>query len=633
MASDPNRRFLRPELTAPRQTLTRTFADEELMKSIAVVALSFLLLIPVAAHGQHSLGMHSHSGTGSVSACEHGRFDRLPPIKLYPPGQAGNLHHKVSTDKPLAQQYFDQGLTFFYGFDSESALRSFYQASKEDSKLAMAYWGVALAAGGDLNIPPDDPCMKLAVEQTKLANQHFDQATAPEQLYVKAISQRYPADFKPGSHDLQQLSVNYMLEMEAVYKEIGSKDPDAGALYAYSLMNLRPWLWWTTFGQPSAEITFALRVIEDSLRIPAFQSHIGLNHMLIHAMEEGPVVHAARAESAAELLDKKAPFITPHLRHMPAHTFLLLGLWDRVVAANQRAKDADQPWAEDCQNLSSPDCNQLLVGHYYSHDLLFLDVGYNNRGEWKEVEPLSDQLETNVRKFIDSQPGLEHYLTTKVAMMVHFGKWEELAALKPPQPDMPNPKDKNFCGYLKDKHAALATAMWYFGRGMANASLGRPTDDALFGFQQAQSCVQSAGIGWGNNSASAILQVVKWRLLERIARKKSLKDAAITFALLAVETEDLLDYDEPPGWYLSSRETYGAAVFLKGDLGSAGRAEDIFKADLRRHPNNSRSLFGVWQALAKQHPPESPEVKRAKELFEKQWKSRDPRDLPKLEDM
>src|SRR6476661_10782550 len=154
------------------------------MRSMAVAFVLFLLLIPVAVHGQHSLGMHSHSGAGSASACLPGRFDG--PIKLHPPDKAGDLEHKVSTDNPRAQQFFNQGLTFYYGFDSESALRSFHQASVEDPNLAMAYWGVALAAGGDLNIPINDPCMLLAVKKSKKANQLIDRATPQERLYINA---------------------------------------------------------------------------------------------------------------------------------------------------------------------------------------------------------------------------------------------------------------------------------------------------------------------------------------------------------------------------------------------------------------------------------------------------------------
>lgn len=583
------------------------------MKSRIVASVSLLLLTSVAAHGQHSLGMHSHSGTGSASACANGRWDG--DIQLYPLSQAGDLNHTVNTKSQRAQQFFNQGLTFYYGFDSESALRSFHQASVEDSGLAMAYWGVALAAGGDLNIPIDDPCIRLAREQIDLANKNLGRATPQEQLYIQALSQRYATT----SSDTQQLGVYYMLAMRSVYAKLGAHDPDSGGLYAYSLMNLRPWLWWTTSGHPSAEVTEVLSVLKKGLA--AFPQHIGLNHIKIHAQEESPVAQAGEALPSAELLFKKAPLITPHLRHMPAHTFLLLGQWNHVIEANLNAVAADQPWAEKCGDPASLACNQILVGHYYSHDMLFLDVGYNNQGEWEKVEPLAGKLEANVRKFIGGQPGLEHYLTTKAAMMVHFGKWEELTKLAPPQSDMPAPGDPKFCDKLNYK---LAAAMWYFGRGMGQASLKLPTDDALLGFQKAQGCVQSAGLGWGNNSASAILGVVKWRLLERIARMKGDRVASKEFALLAVETEDLLDYDEPPGWYLSSRETYGASLFLNGDF---SEAKAVFIKDLDRRPNNSRSLFGRWKALEAM---KSPEAAAAKAHFEKQWASKV---LPRMEDL
>jgi hypothetical protein len=94
--------------------------------------------------------------------------------------------------------------------------------------------------------------------------------------------------------------------------------------------------------------------------------------------------------------------------------------------------------------------------------------------------------------------------------------------------------------------------------------------------------------------------------------------------LLAVETEDLLDYDEPPGWYLSSRETYGSSLFLNRKYTTA---ELAFREDLKRHPNDSRSLFGLWQTLVEMHSTEAPGVK---ERFERNWKSSV---LPKMQDM
>ena len=55
-------------------------------------------------------------------------------------------HRKVATSSKLAQAYFDQGLTLYYAFNDGDAVRSFRRAAELDPQLAMAHWGVALAA-------------------------------------------------------------------------------------------------------------------------------------------------------------------------------------------------------------------------------------------------------------------------------------------------------------------------------------------------------------------------------------------------------------------------------------------------------------------------------------------------------
>jgi tetratricopeptide (TPR) repeat protein len=543
-------------------------------------------------------------------------------IPLYPPAEAGDLDHKVSTKNPKAQQYFNQGLTFYYGFDAESAMRSFHQASVEDPKLAMAHWGLALAAGGDLNLPIEDPCMVLARDEIQKAKDPGMTAGEAEKAYIEALAIRYKATKSDQGSVLNvaQRGVEYALQMEILNQKYAATDPDVTALYAYSLMNLRPWLWWRPTGQPTREVAMAVEALDAALA--RFPNHIGLNHIKIHAVEEAPVDKAALGKASAEFLFKHAPVITPHLNHMPAHTFLLLGDWQRVVEANERAVKADRPWVERCGNIKDPGCNQLLVGHYYSHDMLFLDVGYGNQGLWEKVKPLSVQLEENVRKFVSTQPGLEHYLTTNVMMMVHFGQWGDLDAL--PAPD--GVKELNNAGDCAKLKSKLASAVWFFGLAMAHAHLQMPTENDVESFQVAKSCVQRDGLSWGNNLADSILNVVQWRMLERIARKSKVPrySEAVMFASLAVESEDLLGYDEPPGWYLSSRETYGAVLYLAGRYDAA---VEVFKEDQRRRPNNSRSLFGLWKTLEAQR---SSEAGKAKEAFNKQWKSDK---LPSMDDM
>ena len=64
----------------------------------------------------------------------------------------GNLNHPVSTKNPEAQRFFDQGLTFIYAFNHDAAYGSFLRAAQLDPELAMAYWGMALALGQNINI-------------------------------------------------------------------------------------------------------------------------------------------------------------------------------------------------------------------------------------------------------------------------------------------------------------------------------------------------------------------------------------------------------------------------------------------------------------------------------------------------
>jgi len=64
----------------------------------------------------------------------------------------GNQHHPVSTKNPEAQRFFDQGLTLIFAFNHDEAIRSFQRVSELDPQLAMAYWGMALALGPNINL-------------------------------------------------------------------------------------------------------------------------------------------------------------------------------------------------------------------------------------------------------------------------------------------------------------------------------------------------------------------------------------------------------------------------------------------------------------------------------------------------
>ena len=82
----------------------------------------------------------------------------------------GKVHFPVSTTKsPEAQQYFDQGMAYLYGFNHEAAIKSFQRAAELDPNLAMADWGVALALGPNINLDVDPDREKQAYEMVQSA--------------------------------------------------------------------------------------------------------------------------------------------------------------------------------------------------------------------------------------------------------------------------------------------------------------------------------------------------------------------------------------------------------------------------------------------------------------------------------
>src|SRR5262245_25421398 len=184
----------------------------------------------------------------------------------------GTHHHAVSTKNEQAQKYFDQGLRLTYGFNHDEAERAFREAARLDPNLAMAWWGVANALGPNINLPLDDERNKRALDAVAKAKSLVGNASESERAYIEAISVRYSADSAVKRIDLDHA---YAKAMGEVYKRFPT-DTDAGALYAESLMDLKPWQLWTLDGKPREETLQILEVLEAVLKLDP--NHPGANH-------------------------------------------------------------------------------------------------------------------------------------------------------------------------------------------------------------------------------------------------------------------------------------------------------------------------------------------------------------------
>ena len=100
---------------------------------------------------------------------------------------------------PAAQFAFDRGLTMFFAYQPEEAEVAFREAARLDPGLAMAWWGVGLAIGPNIN---EEPTPEKTVEgcrgprPSQLARKA--RATTAELDYVNALSVRYTTASEPG---------------------------------------------------------------------------------------------------------------------------------------------------------------------------------------------------------------------------------------------------------------------------------------------------------------------------------------------------------------------------------------------------------------------------------------------------
>src|SRR5579864_2517025 len=112
----------------------------------------------------------------------------------------GTLHHKVTTNNPQAQQFFDQGFRLLYAFNHDEAASSFRRAAELDPNLAMAYWGIAESVGPNYNDPADADRFKQAHSAIEKASDLSWNASPNERAYIAALAKRFPADTNADLH-------------------------------------------------------------------------------------------------------------------------------------------------------------------------------------------------------------------------------------------------------------------------------------------------------------------------------------------------------------------------------------------------------------------------------------------------
>ncbi len=480
----------------------------------------------------------------------------------------GTYHRAATTTSPEAAKYIDQGMSFLFAFNHDEAARSFLAALELDPTATLAAWGIAAAQGPHINFPMVLPHQARAAEDAlTLARGTAPGAYPVEQALVAAMDTRHAW---PPPDDRRELDLAYADAMREVWRQFPD-DPDVGALFAEAMMDLRPWDLWTPAGEPQPGTDEVVSTLEQVLRIAP--DHPLANHLYIHAVEASP--HPERAEAAADRLRTLQPGLG-HLVHMPTHIDVRLGHWQDAIDSNTAAIEADRRYRE-IRPVSG------LYEVYMAHNPHMLSFAAMMTGQSelaigtlrRMVEEMPDTWAMENAAFADG------YLAMPYEVLMRFGRWDEILA--EPEPDGRFP---------------IARSMRRYARGVAHAAEGRIEEAKA---EQEAFLAERARVPqdafFGNNTAADLLAIAEGVLAGEILFAEGKPDESFAALRAAVEREDQLRYSEPPDWIQPVRHPLGAALLRAH---RAEEAEEVYRADLAKLPENVWSLVGLAGALKEQ---------------------------------
>jgi tetratricopeptide (TPR) repeat protein len=444
----------------------------------------------------------------------------------------------------------------------------------------MAHWGIALASGPHINFPMvPPPAAAVAWKELELARQHAAKASQLEQDLIRALGSRYA---NPQPEDRAPLDRAYADAMREVWHKHPNND-DVGVLFAEAMMDLRPWDQWTHEGQEQPGTAEIIATLDAVIKINP--RHPLANHLYIHAVEASP--QPGRADAAADRLRDLQPGLA-HNVHMPSHIDVRRGRWQQAIDANLKAVAAASRYH------AVAGAPQGLINLYNAHNHHMLAYAASMTGQSKlatqHIRTMVSELPESFLK--EFAPKVEGFAAMPLEVMVRFGEWDAILA----EPD-------NYADYMP-----FCRAMHSCSRAIAWAAKGEVAaarkDQAVF-VERAKLVTKE--MTFGNNPAQSILNLAAHMQEGEILIREGKLEAGLAELRAAVAAEDALKYDEPPGWLVPVRHALGASLM---NAGFFSEAEQVYRDDLKRLPENGWSLFGLTQSLRAQGKPEAAAIEK-----------------------
>ena len=519
----------------------------------------------------------------------------------------GRSDMAITTASDPARRYFAQGMEQAYAFNEAEAVRAFKAALAQDPSCAMCAWGVAHQLGPNINAT-DRGDLTEAVRYVTLAESESAKVSRRERDLIEALALRYgrggdareaavPAapvcGTGGGGEKAHPLDIAYAERMRLLADRYPD-DADVLSMYAEAEMIATRDDWWNPkTGQPAGRMGDVAQRLEALL--VTHPDHVGLNHYMIHAVDAPGV--AARAEGAADRLGELAQ-ASPHLLHMPSHTFVRLGRYADASRVNEQALAAD-----DAQDAELARQGFQPSKDWRSHDGNFLWYAalMEGRGELAlktaRASATRAKGESEFAEFARSRP---------ILTLLRLERWNDVLQ-EPPVADT----------------KGLAAVIGDAARGVALARTGQTAQAAemLARVEPAAAKIIDAhpGDGYVDKMLRGVASVTRQRLRAEVALAQGRGDAAVADQIQTIALAKDVDDTEPPLLAAGTRLTLGD-IQLQTKRWS--EAEQTFRADLADHPKSGWARRGLALSLRAQGRAAESDALRAE--LRRDWASADP---------
>lgn len=472
-----------------------------------------------------------------------------------------------ATGKEEAQPAFKKGLLLLHSFEYVDAAEEFRNAINIDKDFTMAYWGEAMTCNHPLWQEQDfDKGNEILNQLAPSAEERIAKAkTELEKDFLKAVHILY------GKGNKAERDSSYAVWMESLYNKYPAND-EVASFYSLSLNG-----WGTTEYDKSIlekAATIAFEVLE---RNP---SHPGALHYIIHAYDNPDF-----AAKAVAIADKYA-LIAPdagHALHMPTHTYLALGQWEKVISSNEVS------WAAEQKRKARKKLDNDALGYHSFH---WLQYGYLQNGNKEMARSMVDSMKKYCTE-LPSSKARSHMIMLKSTYMANTNDYDkEVVSISVEQ------KDLNMVARAKSYFVNGMSAYYNNDAAELQNIITKFTSERLL----AAEVTANKGLrmcGNINRSLSTItdLQEAEVMELELRAMDASLrKDAGKTekYFKQATELQTMSGYSYgPPAIVKPSYEMYGEWL-LENNRPKEALAN--FELSLKAAPNKSLSVKGKEKA-------------------------------------